>query len=98
MSYQGTRTGQADRAATGVDAMIAVGRVTNQILDSNRAKKEHTLHGHGMPIRQAKAPAVSANGAARGAILVESLTVPVLVKRRRVEGFLYMEAVAIAIG
>lgn len=51
-----------------------------------------------MPIRQAKAPAASANGAARGAILVESLTVPVLVMRRRVEGFLFMEAVAIAIG
>lgn len=90
--------GQADRAATGVDATTAVERVTIQILDSNRARKEPTLHGHGMPIRQAKAPAVSANGVAHAAIPVESLTVPVLVMRQRVEGFLFMEAVAIAIG
>lgn len=97
MSYQGTRTGQADRAATGVDATTAVGRVTIQIPDSSRDRKEPTLHGHGKPIRQAKAPAVCVSGAAHAAILVESLTVLVLVKRRRVEGFLFTEVVAIAI-
>lgn len=84
--------------ATGADATTAVGRATIRPPDSSRARKEPTLHGHGMPIRQAKAPAASANGAAHDAIPVESLTVPVLVKRQRVEGFLFMEAVAIAIG
>lgn len=98
MSYQGARKGQAVRVVTNVDATTAVGHGTIQIPDSSRDKKGPTLHGHGMPIRQAKAPAVSVSGAVRDAILVESLTVPVLVMRRRVEGFPFMEAVAITIG